>query len=83
MNKKDMQLMGIEKYDVVDIFSHYNGVERRVKNFRVVPYQIPRTNLGAYFPETNPLIPITEFADKSQTPISKSIKVTIKKSETQ
>ena len=80
MNAKDMHQKELAHLDLVDIFSHYKGVERVVRKFHVVRYKIPQGNLGAYFPETNPLIPIDEFADQSQTPISKSVKVSLRKS---
>lgn len=80
MNERDMHEKELAHLDLVDIFSHYKGVERVVRKFHVVRYGIPPGNLGAYFPETNPLIPIDEFADQSQTPISKSVKVSLRKS---
>ena len=65
--------------DHFDIESLYNGKKRIAKKFHVVPYNIPSQNLACYFPEANVLVPINEFAFKSQTPISKSIRVKIKK----
>jgi len=77
MNPKDMDRLQLEKLQIVDMVSSYKGVERRAESFKVVPYQIPKGNLAAYFPETNVLVPIDEFARKSNTPISKSIIVQI------
>ena len=77
MNPEDMERLQLKKLQVVDMISSYRGVERRAKSFKVVPYAIPKGNLAAYFPETNVLVPIDEFADKSNTPISKSIMVKI------
>ncbi len=79
MNKTDMEQLSLEKLEVVDICSEYDGVKRTANNFKIVPYEIPRGNLAAYFPETNVLIPYNQYADKSKTPISKSIKVTVVK----
>lgn len=79
MNPEDMKSVGLEKFDVVDITSAYDGVERIANKFKIIPYAIPRGDLAAYFPETNVLVPYNHFADKSKTPISKSIKVTLKK----
>lgn len=59
--------------------SNYKGKERRAEHFLAIPYDIPEGNAAAYFPETNFLVPIDEFADKSRTPISKSIKITLEK----
>lgn len=79
MNPEDMESAGLKKLDVIDITSTYDGVERTANKFKVIPYAIPKGDLGAYFPETNVLVPYNHFADKSKTPISKSIKVTLNK----
>ncbi|MFY0627107.1 MAG: FdhF/YdeP family oxidoreductase [Reichenbachiella sp.] len=79
MNFNQAKILGYKKFDVVDLISNYNGIERRAHNFLIIPYNIPQGNLAAYFPETNVLIPNDQYADKSFTPISKSVKVTIEK----
>lgn len=79
MNKEQAQELSFNKFDVVDLISNYDNKERRAKNFLIIPYDIPRDNLAAYFPETNVLIPIDQYADKSHTPISKSVKVSIER----
>ncbi len=81
MNPSDMEARGFQKLEVVDLYSHYDGKERKASKFLVIPYNIPRGDLAAYFPETNVLVPYNHFADKSHTPISKSIVVTIQKTE--
>ncbi|MAU72810.1 MAG: hypothetical protein CML04_12015 [Pseudozobellia sp.] len=77
MNPSDMKKENFQKRDVVDITSSYEGQKRTAKKFIVVPYNIPSGNLAAYFPETNVLVPYNKFADKSKTPISKSVKVSL------
>lgn len=79
MNKKDMAKRNLQRLDVVNLHSNYGGVKRTAEQFLVVPYNIPKGNMAAYFPETNLLVPIDQFADKSQTPISKSIKIVVEK----
>src|SRR5690606_22185680 len=79
MNKTDMLREDLKKMNIVNIMSNYEGQERKVYQFLVVPYNIPKGNLAAYFPETNPLIPIHQYAGKSHTPISKSVRVSIEK----
>ncbi len=79
MNKEDMNVMGLQKLDVINLISNYDHKERKALKFLVIPYNIPRSNLAAYFPETNVLVPYNHFADKSNTPISKSIVVKIEK----
>ncbi|WP_411031206.1 FdhF/YdeP family oxidoreductase [Spongiimicrobium sp. 3-5] len=79
MNPDDMAQQGFKKLDVVNLISNYDQKERKAINFLVVPYNIPRGNLASYFPETNVLVPYNHFADKSNTPISKSVIVTLEK----
>jgi molybdopterin-dependent oxidoreductase alpha subunit len=77
MNADDLREAGLEPYQLVDLHSHYDGRTRTAPRFVVVPYAIPRRNLAAYFPETNVLVPIDQKADRSHTPISKSVVVTL------
>lgn len=79
MNAEDMMEKELKQGDIINLTSHYEGVERRAEYFMVVPYKIPRQNLAAYFPETNVLVPIDQFARGSRTPISKSIVVRVEK----
>ncbi|HBP87936.1 MAG TPA: hypothetical protein DD706_09590, partial [Nitrospiraceae bacterium] len=77
MNDRDMEERHFRKGDVVDIISHHKGQTRTALHFVVVPYPIPRRCVATYFPEANVLIPIDSVADRSNTPTSKSIVVTI------
>lgn len=77
MNPADMDNLGLDRLEAVDMTSNYDNKSRHARNFLVVPFQIPCGNLAAYFPETNVLVPHNHFADKSQTPISKSVIVKI------
>jgi len=61
----------------VDIVSHFKGKTRKATQFVVVPYPIPRKCVATYFPEANVLIPIESVAEKSNTPTSKSVVVTV------
>ncbi len=79
MNEEDMLDYGFENLDVVDIKSHFNGEERLAEKFKVIKYPIPPKCCATYFPETNVLVPIGSVADKSNTPTSKFIKVTLKR----
>lgn len=81
MNPDDMEKLQLQKLQVVHLQSNYNNKKRTATNFKVVPYNIPIGNLAAYFPETNVLIPYNHYADRSQTPISKSVRVRIIKLE--
>ena len=79
MNKTDMVNHGFNKLDVVDLVSNYEATERRAEQFLLIPYNIPKGNLAAYFPETNMVIPHNHFARRSNTPISKSVVVRLEK----
>lgn len=81
MNAEDMESANLKKLGVVDIISIYDGIERIAHKFKVIPYAIPKGDLAAYFPETNVLVPYNHFADRSKTPISKSIKVSLRKEQ--
>ncbi|MDY8136408.1 FdhF/YdeP family oxidoreductase [Aquimarina sp. 2201CG5-10] len=79
MNKNDMDKHSLKKLDVINLISLYDQKERKANNFLVIPYNIPEGNLASYFPETNVLVPYNHYADKSHTPISKSVIVQIEK----
>jgi hypothetical protein len=46
-----------------------------------VPYRIPRRCAATYFPETNVLVPVRSVADKSNTPASKSVVISVRPSD--
>jgi len=81
MNSKDMESLGIEHGQEVVIQSHMeDGRKRQVSGFHAVRYDIPQGCAASYFPETNELIAVEYCADRSFTPISKLIPVTVHKS---
>ena len=49
------------------------------RRFRVVAYDQPRGCAAAYYPETNPLVPLDSKAEGSNTPTSKSVIVRLEK----
>ena len=75
ISQHDLALNGFKDGDHVDIISIWNGEERSVTNFRLVAYDIPVGCLAAYYPETNPLVPLKHHAERANTPASKSIPV--------
>ena len=80
MNAEDMVERGWKSRTKVDITSHFNGETRNSASWLLVPYEIPRGNLAAYFPEANSLVPLNSTADISNTPTSKWIVCTLKSS---
>lgn len=78
MNKVDVAKLNLQDAQTVTITSHWlDGSTRQLTDFRVVEYDIPQGNVAAYYPETNPLVPLESIGDQSFTPTSKSIAVTI------
>jgi formate dehydrogenase major subunit len=70
----DIAALGLADGSVVDLVSEWSdGSERRAPEFRVVPYDQPRGCAAAYYPETNPLIPLGSTAIGSNCPTSKSV----------
>lgn len=77
----DIAALGFSDGSMVDLVSEWrDGSVRRAPAFRVVPYDQPRGCAAAYYPETNPLIPLAHKADGSNQPAFKSIIVRIEAS---
>lgn len=77
MNALEMAERGWKTRQIVNLTSHFNGETRSSNNWQLVPYEIPRGNIAAYFPEANELVHIDSTAEESNTPTSKWIEVTI------
>ncbi|MDZ5621693.1 FdhF/YdeP family oxidoreductase [Nocardioides bizhenqiangii] len=76
VNRRDLEAMGLQDGDRVDIVGCWDdGRDRRVRDFRVVEYDTPVGTAAAYYPETNPLVPLGSAAVGSNTPTSKSVLV--------
>jgi molybdopterin-dependent oxidoreductase alpha subunit len=69
----DLQELGIADGASVDLVSEWADGERRAQAFRVVAFPTARGCAAAYYPETNPLVPLDHTADISNTPASKSV----------
>jgi len=82
LNPEDILEAGLAEGAVVDLISHFEGEERVARRFVVVPYSIPRRSAATYFPETNVLVPIRSVADKSNTPASKSVVISLRPAST-
>lgn len=77
ISKADLEQRGLRDGDLVDIVSNYADGERRAPNFRLVEYDTSKDCVTGYFPELNVLVPLSERAKGSKTPVSKSLKVTL------
>jgi molybdopterin-dependent oxidoreductase alpha subunit len=80
VNADDMRIAGFKPHQKVDLVSHFEGEERIATNFTIVPYDIPRRCAATYFPEGNVLVPVRSVAEKSNTPASKSVIISIRPS---
>jgi molybdopterin-dependent oxidoreductase alpha subunit len=84
VNPDDIESLGITAGDRVDLVSEFTGAdgvlqERRAEDFQVVPYPTPPGNAAAYYPETNPLVPLDHVAAKSNTPASKAVVIRLER----
>jgi formate dehydrogenase major subunit len=80
MNEADMQARGIAEGDLIEIEALAGDGRRRVVNgFWVKSHDISRGSIGAYYPETNPLLPLAYHDEKSGTPAAKSIPVIVRR----
>ena len=80
MNNIDIVNLGLSKGSMVDLSSEMKSGLVVSPNWFVVPYEIPEGNIATYFPESNILIPLDSVADRSNTPTSKSVPISITKS---
>ena len=84
VNPADLEMFGLSAGDRVDLVSEFTDAdgrvqERRASDFAVVPYSTPVGNAAAYYPETNPLVPLDHTADRSNTPASKAVAIRLER----
>jgi anaerobic selenocysteine-containing dehydrogenase len=78
INPADMQRLGLAEGETVALQTVFNDAHtRRVAGLRVTPYAIPPGCVGGYYPECNPLLPLSHHAEESKVPAAKSIPVRI------
>lgn len=78
MHADDMKALGLVERERVDLVSDYDR-ERVATDFFVLPYDIAKGCVATYFPEANVLVPLHLKAEKSGTPASKSVVVSVRK----
>lgn len=75
-NEADIRRLGFEPGQKVDLVGLWDdGVERRVSGFSLLAFDIPAGQAAAYYPETNPLVPLESYGDGSYTPTSKFVAI--------
>jgi molybdopterin-dependent oxidoreductase alpha subunit len=78
MHESDIQEAGLVAGQVIALESDaQDGKRRRREGLIVTPYDIPRGCLGAYYPESNVLMPVDHHAEESHVPAAKSVPVRI------
>jgi molybdopterin-dependent oxidoreductase alpha subunit len=78
MNPEDVKEAGLTQGQIVDLTSHFGENEQRcARHFQIAPYPIARGCTATYFPEGNVLVPINSVAERSNTPTSKFVVISI------
>ena len=78
INPEEMARAGLSEGQVVSLVSDAgDGVDREVGNLTVTPFNLPDGCLGAYYPEANPLVPLSHHDERSKTPAYKAVPVRI------
>ena len=81
MNARELAKRKLRAGDRVDIRAiAQDGIERVIRNFKIVEYALPDGCCGAYYPEVNPLVPLHAFDPQSRTPAYKSVPVKVVRS---
>ena len=80
MNTDDIAAAGLQQGQLVDLTSYYKEETRLARHFMVAPIEIARGCTATYFPEANVLVSINNSAERSNTPVSKSVIISIEPS---
>lgn len=75
IHTEDLEKMGFQDRDLVDVVSVFRGEERRAERFRLVSYPTARGCAAAYYPEANALVHRDLVARESNTPGFKAMMV--------
>ncbi|MEM9597321.1 MAG: FdhF/YdeP family oxidoreductase [Acidobacteriota bacterium] len=78
MHPSDLEDRGLVPEQPVDLVGAGQAAGRVAENFLAVPYGIPRGCAATYFPEANVLVPLGLRADRSHTPASKQVLITVR-----
>ncbi|MBO2928062.1 FdhF/YdeP family oxidoreductase [Metapseudomonas otitidis] len=80
-NAADIDRLGFQPGQKVDMVSLWDdGVERKVEGFTLLAFDIPAGQAAAYYPETNPLVPLDSHGVGSHTPTSKFVAIRLQPS---
>ena len=80
VNQADLDRLGVAAGEKVDLVALWDdGIERRVRGFTALPFDIPVGQAAGYYPETNPLVPLESYGEGSFTPTSKFVAIKVEK----
>jgi molybdopterin-dependent oxidoreductase alpha subunit len=78
INRDEMKRLGLAEGQRVSVACAIDdGIERRVDGLTVTPYDLPPGCVAGYYPELNPLIPLSYHEKNSKTPAYKGAPVHI------
>ncbi|MBB6181367.1 molybdopterin-dependent oxidoreductase alpha subunit [Rhizobium flavum] len=78
IDPKEMEKLGLQEGQLVGLQTDIeDGRERKVEGLKVLPFQLPDGCVAGYYPELNPLIPLSLHERLSQTPASKAVPIRI------
>lgn len=77
MNAEDVKEANLQQGRLVDLTGYFEGEKRSARHSMVTPYNIPRNYTATCYPETNVPVSINSTADRSNTPTSKFIVITV------
>jgi molybdopterin-dependent oxidoreductase alpha subunit len=79
MNPDDIAKAGLQEGQMVSLVSDAeDGIHREAGPLKVTPFSLPAGCVGSYYPEMNPLMPLSHHDQQSKTPAAKSIAVKLK-----
>ena len=78
INPDEIARAGLAEGQLVGLVSDAeDGARRQVSGLRVTPFSLPDGCVASYYPECNPLVPLSHHDEKSKTPASKAVPVRI------
>jgi molybdopterin-dependent oxidoreductase alpha subunit len=80
MNPVDIERLGLADGAAVELVTAIDSKQKRLlSGLRVVSYGIPAGSCGAYYPETNPLFPLSHCDPEAKTPGYKMLPVHVRR----
>jgi molybdopterin-dependent oxidoreductase alpha subunit len=83
MNGDDVAGLGFANGDLVSARTlSTDGIDRRVDRLKIQVHDVPRGCVAGYYPECNPLIPLSHHAKESKVPAAKAIPIRLERAAT-